>query len=92
MGIKGEIRKLGHDVSASTVRRLLRRRRIPPAGHRGGQDWGEFLRAHAGAVLACDFFTVDTVFLRRLYVFFFIEVTSRRYSWPGARRIPTGRG
>jgi len=76
--IKGELRKLGYHVSGATVRRVLHHRRIPPAPRRNGIRWGDFLRAHSGAVLACDFFTVDTVLLRRLYVFFFIEISTRR--------------
>ncbi len=86
--IKGELRKLGHWVSASTIRRVLRGKRIPPAGKRGGTSWADFLRAHAGSVLACDFFTVDTVLLRRLYVFFFIELTTRRVFFAGCTANP----
>ncbi len=86
--IKGELRKLGHQVSASTIRRVLRGKRIPPAGKRGGASWAEFLRAHAGSVLACDFFTVDTVLLRRLYVFFFIDLATRRVFFAGCTANP----
>jgi len=52
--------------------------------------WGEFLRAHAGAVVACDFFTVDTVLLRRFYVFFFIELSTRRVYLAGCTDHPNG--
>jgi len=86
--IKGELRKLGHSLSASTIRRLLRQRRLPPAPRRGGLEWGEFIRAHAGTVLACDFFTVDTVLLRRLYVFFFIDLSTRRVFLAGCTGHP----
>ncbi len=86
--IKGELRKLGHQVSASTIRRVLRGKRIPPAGKRGGASWTEFLRAHARTALACDFFTVDTALLRRLYVFFFIELTTRRVFFAGCTATP----
>ncbi len=86
--IKGELRKLDHAVSASTIRRLLRKRRLPPAPRRGGVAWGEFIRAHAGTVLACDFFTVDTVLLRRLYVFFVIELSTRRVFLAGCTAHP----
>jgi len=50
--------------------------------------WGDFLRSHSGAVLACDFFTVDTVLLRRLYVFFFIEISTRRVFFAGCTAHP----
>lgn len=88
--IKGELRKLGYKLSASTIRRLLRKRRLPPAPRRGGMAWSEFLRAHTGALLACDFFTVDTVLLRRLYVFFFIELSTRRVFFAGCTANPNG--
>ena len=66
--IKGELAKLGITVSATTIRNVLRRQGLGPAGQRGGPSWAEFLRAQAAGILACDFFTVDTVALRRLYV------------------------
>jgi putative transposase len=88
--IKGELRKLGHTLSASTIRRLVRKKRLPPAPRRGGMAWGEFIRAHAATVLACDFFTVDTVLLRRLYVFFFIELSTRRVFLAGCTAHPDG--
>jgi len=88
--IKGELRKVGMSVSASTVRRILRAKRVPPAPRRGGMTWSAFLRAHAGGVLACDFFTVDTVLLRRFYVFFFLEVSTRRVFLAGCTANPNG--
>jgi putative transposase len=90
--IKGELRKLGYYVSAATIRRILRHRRVPPAPRRGGMRWGEFLRAHSGAVLACDFFTVDTVLLRRLYVFFFIDISPAGCYLPAAPPTRTAPG
>jgi len=86
--VTGELRKLGHQVSASTVRRVLRSQRIPPAGRRGDAGWDEFLRAHARSAIACDLFTVDTVFLRRLYVFFFVELATRRVFFAGCSHMP----
>ena len=86
--IKGELRKLGHAISAATVRRLLRGRGLLPAPRRHGITWGTFLRAHAHSILACDFFTVDTVFLRRLYVFFFFELATRRVFFAGCTAHP----
>jgi hypothetical protein len=56
--IQGELLKLGYRVSATTIRGVLRRHRVPPAPRRHGPTWAQFLSAHAGAVLACDFFTV----------------------------------
>ena len=76
--IQGELLKLGYRVSATTIREILRRHRVPPSPRREGPTWPEFLRAHAGAVLACDFFTVDTVLLKTLYVLVFLEIHSRR--------------
>ncbi len=87
--IKGELRKLGYRLSASTIRRLLRKGRLRPAPRRG-MAWSEFLRAHAGAILACDFFTVDTVLFRRLYVFFFIELATRQVFFAGCTANPNG--
>ncbi len=66
-----------------------RRHRVPPAPPRAGLSWQRFLRAHAGAVLACDFFTVDTVWLKQLYVLFFIELASRRVFLAGCTEQPT---
>ena len=75
--IVGELRKLGLRASATSVRSVLKRRGIPPAPRRAGPSWRAFLRAQAASMIACDFFTVDTVALRRLYVLFFIELQSR---------------
>jgi hypothetical protein len=61
-------------VSATTVRTWLRRAGLGPAGTRGGMAWREFLRTHRRSLLAVDFFTVETVWLQRLYVLFFIEL------------------
>ena len=71
--IAGELLKLGGQVSPSTVWRLLLAAGLKPAPRRGGPNWREFLRQQAASVLACDFFTVETVALRRSYVLFFIE-------------------
>ena len=70
--IVGELRKLGIDVSATLVRNVLRAAGVPPAPQRGELDWRSFLRQHAATRLGCDFLTVDTVLLRRLYVLVFI--------------------
>jgi len=83
--IAGELLKLGVRVSPSTVRRLLLAAGLTPAPRRSGPSWREFLRQQAASVLACDFFTVETVSLRRYYVLFFIELGSRRVNSPAAQ-------
>ncbi len=79
--IRGELLKLGHAVSATAIRNLLRRHRIGPAPLRSRQTWKAFLRAQASAIVLTDFFSVDTVFLRRLYVLLYIELATRRVVW-----------
>jgi transposase InsO family protein len=88
--ISGELSKLGISVSPSTVRRLLARAGLGPAPRRSGPSWREFLRAQAASVVACDFFTVETAFLRRYYVLFFIELHSRRVHLAGSTAHPSG--
>jgi len=90
MRIKGECRKLGIAVAATTVKKILRAAGLEPAPRRDGPSWSEFLRAQADGILACDFFTVETVFLRTLYVLFFIEVGSRRLHVTTSTRNPDG--
>ena len=76
--IQGELRKLGIRVGATTIRMLLRRSGLGPAPRRTGPTWSEFLRAQAKGIMACDFFTVETVWLRTLYLLVFIELGTRR--------------
>jgi transposase InsO family protein len=90
MRIVGECRKLGVKVSATSVRRILRRRWLDPAPRRGGLSWAAFLRAQAGGTLACDFLTVETVALTRLYVLFVVELERRRVHLVGITAHPTG--
>jgi hypothetical protein len=66
--MRGELLKLGHRVSATAIRKLLRKNRIGPAPLRSRLSWKTFLRAQASAILVTDFFSLDTVFLKRLYV------------------------
>jgi putative transposase len=86
--IQGELKHLGIAVAPSTVWEILRREGIDPAPRRAGLSWKEFLRAQASGILACDFVTVDTVFLRRLFVLFFIELETRRVHLAGVTSNP----
>jgi putative transposase len=80
--VRGELLKLGHAVSATAIRNLLRRHQIGPSPLRSRQTWKGFLRAQASAIVLTDFFTVDTVFLKRLYVLLYMELaTSYIWSW-----------
>jgi transposase InsO family protein len=87
--IVGELKGLGMAVSATTVRTWLRAAGLGPAGMRGGMKWGEFVRAHRRSMLAVDFFTVETIWLQRLYVLFVIELGSRRVHVAGCTPKPS---
>jgi putative transposase len=88
--IAGELIKLGFRLSPSTIRRVLTSAGLKPAPRRGAVSWPVFLRRQAASMLACDFFTVETVTLRRLYVLFFIELESRRVHFAGCTTNPSG--
>ena len=75
--IQGELRKLGVTVSATAIRSLLHRHGLTPAPRRPAPSWKEFLACQATGILACDFFAVETVWLRTLYVLFFVELPIR---------------
>jgi len=88
--VSGEPAKLGFGVSPSTVRRLLARAGLGPAPRSSGPGRREFLRAQAASIVACDFFTVESVLLRRYYVLFFIAHANRRVWLAGCSPNPTG--
>jgi putative transposase len=88
--ISGELAKLGLRVSPTTVRPLLARSGLGPAPRRSGAGWREFLRTQAAGIVACDFFTVESVLLRRYYVLFFIAHANRRVWLAGCSTNPTG--
>jgi len=81
---------MGVQLAPSSVWAILRRHDIEPTPRRSGPTWAEFLRAHATTMLTCDFFTVDTVLLRRPYVLLFIEIDTRRVCFSFVTANPVG--
>ncbi|MEV0135498.1 integrase core domain-containing protein [Dactylosporangium sp. NPDC050688] len=88
--VQGELARLGYQVAASTVWKILHQAGVDPAPRRTGPTWQQFLTAQAHTILACDFFTVDTVLLKRIYVLFFIELATRQVHIVGVTAHPTG--
>jgi hypothetical protein len=90
--IAGGLNGLGFAVCATTVRKLLRQAGLGPAGDRPGLSWREFLRARAASIVACDFFTVESAFLRRYYVLFSLSTPAAASGSRAARRTPRAPG
>jgi len=88
--IHGELIGLGYKIAPSTVWQILKDAGIDPAPQRSGQTWRAFLAGQVKTILAADFFHVDTVFLGRLYVLFFIEHGTRCVHLAGITAHPTG--
>src|SRR5215467_13823312 len=89
--IEGKLRKLGYHVGRSTIRDVLKRQHVPAAPQRARQSstWHAFLRQHQKQLLACDFFTVETLRLKTVYVLFFIEIGTRQVHLAGCTFHPT---
>jgi putative transposase len=88
--IQGELVQMGVKLAPSSIWSILKRHGIEPSPHRTGQSWSAFLHSHASSIIATDFFLVDTVFLRRIYVLFFIELDTRRVYLAGMTAHPIG--
>ncbi|GIH05204.1 hypothetical protein Rhe02_32710 [Rhizocola hellebori] len=88
--VQGELARLGCQIAASTVWKILRQAGVDPAPRRTGPTWQQFLTAQAHTILVGDFFTVDTVLLKRICVLFFIELATRRVYVAGVTTHPTG--
>ena len=89
--IVGELKGLGISVSATSVRKVLLAGGLRPAPERSHSSWRAFLRAQTGSMLACDFLTVETAFLQRIYVLFFISLATRRIEYIALTSNPDGR-
>ena len=89
--IAGELLKLGYTLCDETIATLLKRHGIPPLPQRRPSlSWRHLMAHYRQQLLACDFFTIDTLFLQTLYVFFFIEIGTRRVHFAGCTAHPTG--
>src|SRR6266536_2140437 len=88
--IVGELKGLGISVSATSVRKVLLEAGLAPAPERGPSSWRAFLRAQAASMIACDMMTVETAFLQRIYVLFFISLANRRIEYIACTTNPDG--
>jgi putative transposase len=88
--IVGELKGVGIVVSATSVRKVLLAAGLRPVPERGRSSWRAFLRAQAASVFACDFLTVETAFLQRIYVLFFISLATRRIEYVACSANPDG--
>jgi putative transposase len=88
--IAGELKSLGLAASPTTIRKVLACEGVPPAPERARQSWRSFLRQQAASVLACDFFTVETLGLQRIYVLFFLSLATRRVEFIACTPNPDG--
>jgi len=88
--IKGELQRLGVQVSATTIRTIMRRHGLDPAPRRAATTWRAFLRRQAAGIVACDFCNVDTISLWRLYMLFLIKLDTRRIHLAGVAAHSNG--
>ena len=75
--IKGELRKIGITLSKSSICNILNDSDFPPSTRKFDETWIRFLKSHAKRAFACDFITVETAFLRRLYIFALLDINTR---------------